>query len=87
MLFSHPRLCVSVCKDVGCVSTCMRAYMSLEVEGVVEAFAAEAAEVSLCLAVTFDMSVQHSLVLEDFLAHLQTAVKVNHSVLEVMAEF
>lgn len=39
------------------VFTCMRAYMSLEVKGVVEAFSAEAAEVSLCLAVTFDMAV------------------------------
>lgn len=62
VLFSHPRLCVIVCKDGGCVYTCVRAYVTLEVEGVVEAFAAEAAEVSLCLAVTFDMSVQHSLV-------------------------
>lgn len=42
--------------------TCVRAYMTLEVEGVVEAFAAEAAEVSLCVAVTFDVPVQHSLV-------------------------
>lgn len=60
--------------------------MTLEVEGVVEAFATEAAEVSLCLAVTFDMSVQHSLVQEDLLAHLQTAVKVNHTALEMMVE-
>lgn len=46
----------------GSVYTCVRAYVTLEVEGVVEAFPTEAAEVSLCLAVTFDMSVQHSLV-------------------------
>lgn len=51
-----------MCKDGGCVYTCVRAYMTLEVEGVIEAFATEAAEVSLCLAVTLDMSVQHSLV-------------------------
>lgn len=62
----------------------MRAYVTLEVKGVVEAFAAEAAEVSLCLAVTFDVTVQHSLVLEDLLAHLQTAVEVNQAVLDVM---
>lgn len=62
VLFSHPRLCVSVCKDGGCVCTCVCAYMTLEVEGVVEAFSTEAAEVSLCIAVTLDMSVQHSLV-------------------------
>lgn len=54
--------------------TCVRAYMSLEVKGVVEAFSAEVAEVSLCLAMAFDVSVQHSLVVEDLLAHLQTAV-------------
>lgn len=57
--------CVSLCVKMGggvCVNTCVRAYMTLEVEGVVEAFAAEAAEVSLCVTVTFDMSVQHSLV-------------------------
>lgn len=35
----------------------MCAYVSLEVKGVVEAFAAEAAEVSLGLVVTLDMSV------------------------------
>lgn len=55
--------CVFLCVKMGvCVNTCVRAYMTLEVEGVVEAFAAEAAEVSLCVTVTFDMSVQHSLV-------------------------
>lgn len=36
---------------------CMRAYVSFEVEGVVEAFAAEAAEMPLCLIVTLDVSV------------------------------
>lgn len=62
-----------------CVSTCMRAYMSLEVKGVVEAFSAEAAEVSLRLTVTFDVSVQHSLVVEGLLAHLQTGFAVNQT--------
>lgn len=57
----------------------MRAYMSLEVKGVVEAFSAEAAEVSLRLTVTFDVSVQHSLVVEGLLAHLQTAFAVNQT--------
>lgn len=66
-------------KMTRCVSTCMRAYMPLEVKGVVEAFSAEAAEVSLGVAVTFDMSVQHSLVVEGLLAHLQTAVAVNQT--------
>lgn len=37
--------------------SCMRAYVSLEVEGVVEAFAAEAAQVSLGVVVTLEMSV------------------------------
>lgn len=35
----------------------MCAYVSLEVKGVVEAFAAEAAQVSLGLVVTLDVSV------------------------------
>lgn len=66
----------------------MRAYMSLEVKGVVEAFSAEAAEVSLCLTVTFEMSVQHSLVVEGLLAHLQTAVGVgvNQTVLQTVVD-
>lgn len=37
--------------------SCMCAHVSLEVKGVVEAFAAEAAQVSLGLAVTLDVSV------------------------------
>lgn len=49
---------------------CMCAHMSFEVEGVVEAFAAEATQVSLCLVVTLDVSVQHPLVLESLLADL-----------------
>lgn len=49
---------------------CMCAHMSFEVEGVVEAFAAEATQVSLCLVVTLDVSVQHPLVLESLLANL-----------------
>lgn len=68
------------------MSTCMRAYMSLQVKGVVEAFSAEAAEVPLGLAVTFEMSVQHSLVVEGLLAHLQTAVVVNQPALQAMVD-
>lgn len=49
---------------------CMRAHVSFEVEGVIEAFAAEAAQVSLCVVVTLDVSVQHPLVLESLLADL-----------------
>lgn len=56
-----------------CAATCMRAYVSLEVEGVVEAFAAEAAQVSLGLVVALDVSVQHPLVVEGLLANLQVA--------------
>lgn len=37
--------------------SCMCAYVSLEVKGVIEAFAAEAAQVSLGLVVTLHMSV------------------------------
>lgn len=48
----------------------MCAHMSFEVKGVVEAFAAEATQVSLCLVVTLDVSVQHPLVLESLLANL-----------------
>lgn len=48
----------------------MRAHVSFEVEGVIEAFAAEAAQVSLCVVVTLDVSVQHPLVLESLLADL-----------------
>lgn len=84
-LFGLPRLCMRG-KMTRCISTCVRAYMSLEVKGVVEAFPAEAAEVSLCLAVTFDVSVQHSLVVEDLLAHLQTAVAVNQTVPPTMVD-
>lgn len=40
-----------------CVATCVCAHVSLEVEGVVEAFATIAAQVSLGIIVTFDMSV------------------------------
>lgn len=38
-------------------ATCMRAHVAFEVKGVVEAFAAEAAQMSLCLVVTLDVSV------------------------------
>lgn len=49
---------VCVCVDVDAVMcTCVCADVSLEVEGVVEAFAAEVAQVSLGLAVTLDVSV------------------------------
>lgn len=61
--------------------------MSLEVKGVIETFSAEAAEVPLCLAVTFEMSVQHSLVVKGFLAHLQTAVTLNQAVLQTMVDW
>lgn len=53
----------------------MCAYVSLEVEGVVEAFPTEAAEVSLVLVVTLEVSVQHSLVLEGLLANLTAATR------------
>lgn len=47
--------------------------MSLEVKGVVEAFAAEGAEVSLGVTVALDVSVQHALELESLLANLKPA--------------
>lgn len=50
--------------------TCVRANVPLEVEGVVEAFAAEGAQVPLGVVVTLDVSVQHPLVLERLLANL-----------------
>lgn len=56
-------LCTCVCLRHVCVDveaalrTCVCADVSLEVEGVVEAFAAEVAEVSLGLAVTLDVPV------------------------------
>lgn len=55
------------------IATCMGSYVPLEVEGVVEAFAAEAAQVLLGLVVALDMSVQHPLVVEGLLANLQAA--------------
>lgn len=45
--------------------------MSLQVECVVEAFAAEAAEVPLGLVVAFDVTVQHPLELEGLLTDLR----------------
>lgn len=48
----------------------MRAHVSLQVKGVVKAFAAEAAQVPLGLVVTLDVSVQHPLVVEGLLANL-----------------
>lgn len=49
----------------------MRAHVSLEVEGVVEAFTAEAAQVPLGLVVALQVSVQHPLELEGLLADLK----------------
>lgn len=49
----------------------MCAHVSLEVEGVVEAFAAEAAQVPLRLVVALHVSVQHPLELEGLLADLK----------------
>lgn len=56
----------------------MCAYVSLQVEGIVEAFTAEAAQVSLGLVVAFKMSVQHALVLESLLANLSAATPQLH---------
>jgi len=51
--------------------TCVRAHVSLEVEGVVEALVAEGAQVPLGVVVTLQMSVQHPLVRERLLANLR----------------
>lgn len=53
------------------VATCVCADVSLEVKGVVEAFAAEGAQVSLGVTVALNVSVQHALVLERLLANLK----------------
>ena len=50
-------------------STCMRARVSLQVEGVVEPLAAEGAEVSLHVAVALHVPVEQPLQRECFLAH------------------
>lgn len=84
---SHAVGPTSIVKVTRCVSTCMCAYMSLKVKGVIETFSAEAAEVPLCLAVTFEMSVQHSLVVKGFLAHLQTTATLNQRVLQTAVDW
>lgn len=62
----------SLVAEVALVRThsCVSADVSLQVECVVEAFAAEAAEVPLGLVVAFDVTVQHPLELEGLLTDL-----------------
>lgn len=51
----------------------MCADVALEVEGVVEAFPAEAAQMPLGLVVALDVSVEHALVMEGLLTNLHEA--------------
>lgn len=50
--------------------TCVRAHMPLEVEGVVEALSAEAAQVPLHLAVALEVPVEHALQTEGLAAQV-----------------
>ena len=50
--------------------TCVRAHVPLEVEGVVEALAAEAAQVPLHLAVALEVPVEHALQAEGLAAQV-----------------
>lgn len=50
--------------------TCVCADVPFEIEGVVKSLPAKVTQVSLLLAVTFQVSVKHPLKLENFLTHL-----------------
>lgn len=64
-------VCVRMKKKGERVVTCVRADVSLEVKGVVEALPAEAAQVPLGVVVALEMPVQHALVREGLLANLR----------------
>lgn len=51
------------------VLTCVCADMPLEIEGVIKALSTEITQMSLLFTVTFQVSVQHALELENFLTH------------------